>query len=617
VTAPNYDPQRIAEDALLTVEEGDVRITATRTKGTRPYVRLYVGTDLHPIHLNICNPAIESAREKFAKKAPAPHVETVHRMLVQLAERLAACPVGTLTDASDATPKKALFAETVPHPEPVALGEVLDQCRSTLRRYAVLPPHADVTLALWVTATHFLDHLHYFGILHVVSTTRESGKTRVLELVHLLAAKAWSLVSPTLSTLFRVIEASAPTVIMDEADTLAPDTVSAITALLNDGVKRGGCIPRTERNADDQHEVATYAIFCPKAIGSIDVPFPDATVSRTVRITMTRATPTELATLDKFREDHAERRWGKDLRGRLARAAADHGPAVKAVLDADDDHQADDDHEVDAGVVLPDGVDGRQAQIWEPLLALAECAGGGWPRLAREACTALVKGLQSAETVDHRMRMLAELQTYFAEHPDRTFATSDELIAWLTADESRGWLEYGRKDLPITPTALARLVKGFGVKPKSTRAAELPDGKARAWAKADFAPVWARYFPVEIIPVVSQNGGTSETHGTHGTESASRVPLVPAVPCVPPVPDSQRNKKEKVRVIATNGEILELDADSPDLRDPNTRALFTRLEPEPEPNPDPDIRPARRGGHGPGVELTDAGYWESLEQDAA
>ena len=39
---------------------------------------------------------------------------------------------------------------------------------------------------------------------------------------------------------------------------------------------------------------------------------------------------------------------------------------------------------------MPDGIEDRDADVWEPLLAVADAAGGTWPSRARVAAVALV-----------------------------------------------------------------------------------------------------------------------------------------------------------------------------------------------------------------------------------
>ena len=63
---------------------------------------------------------------------------------------------------------------------------------------------------------------------------------------------------------------------------------------------------------------------------------------------------------------------GAELRRRCARFAADHEAEIAQSRPA-----------------IPEGLNDRAGDIWEPLLALADTAGGKWPERAREAALGL------------------------------------------------------------------------------------------------------------------------------------------------------------------------------------------------------------------------------------
>ena len=46
---------------------------------------------------------------------------------------------------------------------------------------------------------------------------------------------------------------------------------------------------------------------------------------------------------------------------------------------------------------MPEGVEDRDADIWEPLLAIADSVGGEWPKRARVAAVSLVSAAKGAE----------------------------------------------------------------------------------------------------------------------------------------------------------------------------------------------------------------------------
>jgi hypothetical protein len=62
---------------------------------------------------------------------------------------------------------------------------------------------------------------------------------------------------------------------------------------------------------------------------------------------------------------------------------------------------------------MPDGVTDRAADVWEPLLAIADAAGEDWPKLAREACTELVTAAKTTDSGSLGVRLLADLRAVF------------------------------------------------------------------------------------------------------------------------------------------------------------------------------------------------------------
>jgi hypothetical protein len=68
----------------------------------------------------------------------------------------------------------------------------------------------------------------------------------------------------------------------------------------------------------------------------------------------------------------------------------------------------------EARPALPDGVADRDADVWEPLIALADAAGSEWPERAREAAEAFVFEA-GRSTPSLGLRLLADLRRVFAQ----------------------------------------------------------------------------------------------------------------------------------------------------------------------------------------------------------
>jgi hypothetical protein len=86
---------------------------------------------------------------------------------------------------------------------------------------------------------------------------------------------------------------------------------------------------------------------------------------------------------------------------------------------------------------MPPGIQDRDSDVWEPLLAVADAAGGDWPERARCSAVALVAA--SRESVPSLgVRLLADLRTVFG---DRTTMPTDQIVAALTALDEAPWAE--------------------------------------------------------------------------------------------------------------------------------------------------------------------------------
>jgi Protein of unknown function (DUF3631) len=136
---------------------------------------------------------------------------------------------------------------------------------------------------------------------------------------------------------------------------------------------------------------------------------------------------------------------------------------------------------------MPAGVEDRNADMWEPLLAVAAIAGGSWPGRARAAAVALVQLAHEVEP-SLNIRLLADVRTVFGD--EQQLATKKILVE-LCLIEDAPWNDL--KGKPITHNQLARRLKEYGVKPKTLR---LNDGHfAKGYARADLHEVWRRYLP--------------------------------------------------------------------------------------------------------------------------
>ncbi len=199
---------------------------------------------------------------------------------------------------------------------------------------------------------------------------------------------------------------------------------------------------------------------------------------------------------------------------------------------------------------LPDPLGDRAADGWEPLLAIADAAGGTWPQRARDAALALSEELsEDMDEASLHVLMLADCRAAFDRvGGDRMLTAS--LIEELLSDEERPWREYGRSDRPVTPHGISRLLRPYGIRPGLMRIGETV---GRGYGRGDFKGAWARYLPpsTELYNRYSVTNGAPE----HASDTLTDT-LCNGVTVVKPPTGGQGDEPE--------------DIDLPDAAEPGT-----------------------------------------------
>jgi len=135
---------------------------------------------------------------------------------------------------------------------------------------------------------------------------------------------------------------------------------------------------------------------------------------------------------------------------------------------------------------MPPGIEDRAADMWEPLLAIADAAGGNWPKRARKAATELVGAAKEAEP-SLGVRLLADLKTVFDKRGEDKLTTS-VILADLVALPESPWDDL--KGKPMTDRALATRLRQYSIKSRDVFVA----GKGlKGYYREDLHDAWLRY----------------------------------------------------------------------------------------------------------------------------
>lgn len=413
---------------------------------------------------------------------------------------------------------------------------VLDDTQHFIKRFCAFPdPHCLTAVTLWAAHTHMAAHFHTTPRLAVVSPELGSGKTRVLEVLELLVPEAMLSLSASPAAIFRTLSDRQITLLFDEVDTIwkhrgKDDNNEDLRALLNAGYRRGATIPRC---VGPRHEVQHFAVFCSAALAGIG-DLPDTIMSRSVIIRMKRRAPGEH--VEQFRTRLHEDE-GHALRERLALWAESIGPDVG-----------------EAWPDLPEGIVDRPAECWEPLLAVADAAGGNWPETGRAACVELCK-VALDRRVSLGVRLLADLRTIYGEAD----ALHGETILQRLHDGDQHGLDADApwSDLhgkPLSARGLATMLRPYGVKPTKVKV----NGRSlQGYRREALWDAWERYLPPPSgspeppePPAPDQQRRGFDEGSTGSGRKSDPEPLEPAatpentraVPQVPEVPDSRNGE---------------------------------------------------------------------------
>jgi hypothetical protein len=377
------------------------------------------------------------------------------------------------------------FIDVEPWAEPVDGDSLLTELAATIRAHVVLDEDACDTAALWIIARYCYEHWDIFPRLGISSPAPDCGKSTLLDEIGLLVPRPLSTINTSAAVVYRVIEKSCPTFLIDEADQLfgSQDADDRdLLKTLNGGHKRGAQTLRCVENRR-RLEARQFACFAPAVLAGIGLfeKMPRTLASRTLKVHLDRRREDEpiaelsLAPPDpKFaRLSRQLARWIDDNRDQLQRPA------------------------------MPAGVINRAADNWRPLVAVADRAGSSWGARARELARHAANRPRD-DSRDTMIMLLTDIRAAFekggSDEISDLFAegegpriTSKALCEYLRGLLDRPWPEFGRARKPLNPRQLADILCPLEIRPGSVKI----NGKEtkKGYYRSAFDDAFTRYLP--------------------------------------------------------------------------------------------------------------------------
>jgi len=290
-------------------------------------------------------------------------------------------------------------------------------------------------IPLWIAFAWIHDIAAFSPLLNFQGADTEMGKSAATEVVTRLTPRGLMIVKPTGATVYRLVDHTHPTLGIDDADRLLaedPDLATIVRA----GCKRDVFVPRVVKG-----EVYLFDPFGPRCLNGIDLlaHLDAATRTRCITVQMLPKLADEAVTSLRYAGDDEN---FVILRRKFLRWSTDNMPALKA-----------------AKPRMPDGFFSRREENYHLMFAIADLAGGEWPKKARAAA---IKLSQEHTSPSPGKRLLAIFFTLFTRHGLLLTSKQAEQLVPVEDDEFANYKNYGR---PINKFEIATLMRPFRVFP--------------------------------------------------------------------------------------------------------------------------------------------------------
>jgi DNA primase len=237
------------------------------------------------------------------------------------------------------------------NPEPsVDINDLYSRILGMYQRFVdYSDPRYHHFLSLWSLGTYIHRLFETYPYVYL-SGTKRSGKTRTLEIASEICFNAKLAASVSAPTIFRNIEISRSTLLIDESerykDRNSHDDTD-LMGILNSGYKRSGCV---ERCVGDDHTPMSFSTYCPKMFANIeslnDVLADRSAILRTFRTNQI---------LPSFNQTRLQPEF-QAIRNRLYVLAMTWTDEILSLIDAFEPIE---------------GIRDREEELWMPVIVLA------------------------------------------------------------------------------------------------------------------------------------------------------------------------------------------------------------------------------------------------------
>jgi putative DNA primase/helicase len=377
-----------------------------------------------------------SCRNRFAKELELKNVSELDTLVKEERKKTEAITSGEWVDPE-------------PYDGDLNVEELLDEIKSTIKRFVICDEETAVAATLWLVASWCIDYLELFPKALITAPTKECGKSTLLEVMARFGRNPLTTANISPAALFRTVDAQnpKPCLAIDELDTFMKNN-DALTGIFNGSHQRNQAfVYRTE---GDNFESRPFDTFCPQILCGIGNMVKPTTESRCILLIMRRKLPHEKS--ERLR--HSNVNFGL-MHQKMMTFANKYGSMI--------------------GNAQPDiPLTGRSLDNWEPLIAVARIASEKWLKDAIYAAQKIEQYGKESSNESAGIELLRNIREILIKSEK---VSQKELLNRLTSNDEWRWDKYTFKGDSLTQRDLTKLLKPFGIKTKTIKVgSEAPKG---------------------------------------------------------------------------------------------------------------------------------------------
>lgn len=357
----------------------------------------------------------------------------------------------------------AMVENIEPWDQKVDGATLLNEIFELIKEYIVAEDSTVIAATLWIMFTWCIDAMEISPIACITAPEKRCGKTQFLNVISELVKRPMPASNITAAALFRSIAKWTPTLLIDEADSFMKDNED-LRGILNAGHSRRNAY--VIRTVGDNHEPKKFNVWGAKAISGIGH-LPDTLRDRSIILELRRKERHEIR--KKLR--HANTEHFNNIKQKLCRWANDNMQKLKEIKPS-----------------MPNFLNDRAQDNWEPLFMIAECIGKDWFDLAISSASIISDSEDDALSINELL--LTDIKGVF-EISQKDMLFTEELINLLCQNSESKWRGWNH-GMPLTAKQLAQRLKSFRIKSRDIHR----DGKhLKGYRFDDFRDVFNRYIP--------------------------------------------------------------------------------------------------------------------------